>query len=101
MRHLFPRGLQAILFWQYMWVLVHGRKGGIYHPFTNSTKMESEFITISMALRDCNDSLASLHQRMDRFYVWASQLQVENRDLKQRVGFLESTVLLQQNKADD
>ncbi len=44
-------------------------------------------------LRDCGDSLASMHQRMDRFYAWASQLQVEYRDLKQRVGFLESEVL--------
>jgi hypothetical protein len=26
---------------------------------------------------------------MDRFYAWASQLQVEHRDLKQRVGFVE------------
>jgi hypothetical protein len=44
-------------------------------------------------LRDCTDSLDSLHQRMDRFYAWASQLQVEHRDLKQRVGFLEGLVL--------
>ena len=44
-------------------------------------------------LRDCGDSLASMHQWMDRFYAWASQLQVEYRDLKQRVGFLESEVL--------
>ena len=43
--------------------------------------------------RDLADSLASLHQRMDRFYAWASQLQVEHRDLKQRVSFLESFVL--------
>jgi hypothetical protein len=39
-----------------------------------------------------NDSLDSLHQRMDRFYAWASQLQVEFRDMKQRIGFLEATV---------
>lgn len=44
-------------------------------------------------LRDCSDSIASLHQRMDRFYAWASQLQVECRNLKQRVGYLESLVL--------
>ncbi len=63
--------------------------------------MEAEFVTISIALRDCNDSLASLHQRMDRFYAWASQLQVEHRDLKQRVGFLEGLVLQQaQNDVD-
>ena len=33
-------------------------------------------------LRDLQDSVASLHQRMDRFYAWASQLQVEIRELK-------------------
>jgi hypothetical protein len=41
-------------------------------------------------LQKINDSLDSLHQRMDRFYVWASQLQVEFRDIKQRIGFIES-----------
>lgn len=44
---------------------------------------------ISAAVRELTDSLSSLHQRMDRFYAWASQLQVEHRDLKQRVGFVE------------
>jgi hypothetical protein len=39
-----------------------------------------------------SDSLDSLHQRMDRFYAWASQLQVEHRDLMQRVRFMESRV---------
>jgi hypothetical protein len=29
---------------------------------------------------------------MDRFYAWASKLQVEHRDLKQRVAFLESNI---------
>ena len=45
-----------------------------------------------LSLRDCADSLSSLHQRMDRFYAWASLLQVEHRDLKQRVGFVEGAV---------
>jgi len=45
-----------------------------------------------MDLQKINDALDSLHQRMDRFYAWASQLQVEFRDLKQRIGFLETTV---------
>ena len=27
---------------------------------------------------------------MSRFYAWASQLQVEFRDMKQRIGFIES-----------
>jgi uncharacterized protein (DUF3084 family) len=38
-----------------------------------------------------NDSLDSLHHRMSRFYAWASQLQVEFRDMKQRITFLESS----------
>ena len=45
-----------------------------------------------MELREINDSLESLHKRMDRFYAWASQLQVEFRDIKQRIGFLETTL---------
>ena len=49
--------------------------------------------TIQPTLLDCSDSVASLHKRMDSFYAWASQLQVEHRDLKQRVGFVEGVVL--------
>ena len=45
-------------------------------------------------LQKINDSLDSLHQRMDRFYTWASQLQVEFRDIKQRIGFIESKTKL-------
>jgi hypothetical protein len=41
-------------------------------------------------LQKINDSLDSLHHRMDRFFSWASQLQVEFRDIKQRIGFIES-----------
>jgi hypothetical protein len=41
-------------------------------------------------LQKINDSLDSIHQRMSRFYAWASQLQVEFRDMKQRIGFIES-----------
>ena len=52
-------------------------------------------------MRDVKDSLDSLHQRMDRFYAWASQLQVEMRNAQQRIGFLENQVKeqLQFNKA--
>ena len=42
-------------------------------------------------LQKMNDSLDSMHHRMSRFYAWASQLQVEFRDMKQRVTFLESS----------
>ena len=42
-------------------------------------------------VRDMKDALDSLHQRMDRFYAWASQLQVEMRNAHQRLGFLEAT----------
>lgn len=42
----------------------------------------------------CSDSIDGLHRRMDRFYAWASQLQVEHRDLKQRISYLEGLVLL-------
>ena len=45
-----------------------------------------------MELQKIGDSLDSLHKRMDRFYAWASQLQVEHRDMKQRIGFIEATM---------
>ena len=45
-----------------------------------------------MEMQKINDSLDSLHKRMDSFYIWASQLQVEHRDLKQRLGFMESAM---------
>ena len=45
----------------------------------------------NMELQKINDSLDSLHFRMDKFYNWASQLQVEFRDIKQRIGFIESS----------
>ena len=38
------------------------------------------------------DSLDSMHHRMDRFYSWASQLQSEFRNIKQRTGFIEEVV---------
>jgi hypothetical protein len=37
------------------------------------------------------DSLDSLHKRLGLFFDWASQLQAEFRDLKQRVGVLEQS----------
>lgn len=43
-------------------------------------------------IRDLKDSLDSIHQRMDRFYAWASQLQVEMRNTHQRLKFLENTL---------
>ena len=36
------------------------------------------------------EEIDKLNYRMDQFYKWASQLQVECRNLKQRVGYLES-----------
>ena len=36
------------------------------------------------------DSLNSLHKRMDNYYAWAAQLQVEIRNIQKRQTFLES-----------
>ncbi len=41
-------------------------------------------------LQQIQDSLASVHHRLDRFYSWASQLQVETRNIQQRLKFIES-----------
>jgi hypothetical protein len=40
--------------------------------------------------REFSDKLDSLHRRMDKFYEWASILQKEFRDMKQRQVFIES-----------
>lgn len=45
---------------------------------------------INNTLRDFTDRLESLHNRMDKFYVWAGVLQKEYRAMQQRVAFLES-----------
>lgn len=42
------------------------------------------------ALRDLNDKIDSIHGRMDRFFGWASCLQVEFRNIQQRLKFIES-----------
>jgi len=41
-------------------------------------------------LQKLQDSLDSAHHRLDRFYSWASQLQVETRNIQQRLKFTES-----------
>jgi hypothetical protein len=43
-------------------------------------------------LTQLQDSLDSLHHRMDRFYSWAGLLQSEFRDIKQRAGFMETVL---------
>lgn len=44
---------------------------------------------IEKRLIQLQDSLDSIHQRMDRFYSWAGLLQSEFRSMKQRTGFVE------------
>jgi hypothetical protein len=44
----------------------------------------------SKQLQKLQDSLDSAHHRLDRFYSWASQLQVETRNIQQRLKFTES-----------
>ena len=44
----------------------------------------------SKQLQQLQDSLDSAHHRLDRFYSWASQLQVETRNIQQRLKFTES-----------
>ena len=45
-------------------------------------------------LQQIQDSLDSAHHRLDRFYSWASQLQVETRNIQQRLKFIESQSML-------
>lgn len=45
---------------------------------------------IDKRLTQLQDSIDSLHHRMDRFYSWAGLLQAEFRSMKQRMGFIET-----------
>jgi hypothetical protein len=47
---------------------------------------------IERQLTKLQDSIDSLHHRMDRFYSWAGLLQQEFRNIKQRIGFIEGMV---------
>jgi hypothetical protein len=47
---------------------------------------------IEQRLAQLQDSVDSLHHRMDRFYSWAGLLQQEFRNMKQRTGFIEGLV---------
>ena len=49
----------------------------------------SDQSNIEQRLIQLQDSLDSIHQRMDRFYSWAGLLQSEFRSMKQRTGFME------------
>jgi len=75
------------------YIVFIGRCAGYAQMDTEPGSAAATPDSVALSLRECKDSLDSLHQRMDRFYVWASQLQVEYRDLKQRVGFMESAVV--------
>jgi hypothetical protein len=47
---------------------------------------------IERQLTQLQESVDSLHHRMDRFYSWAGLLQAEFRNMKQRTGFIEEVV---------
>lgn len=64
--------------------------GGYLTPFISVHAAANSNILMDTSARDIHDKLDSLHRRMDKFYEWASILQKEFRDMKQRQGFLES-----------
>ena len=53
------------------------------------------------ALQEIQDSLDSLHARMDKFYGWAAELQVQIRNLQGRQTFLESQSQINILQTDD
>jgi hypothetical protein len=52
--------------------------------------MQTERMNENHEIRNLIDTTDSLHQRMDRFYEWASKLQVEMRNAHQRLWVLEA-----------
>ena len=52
----------------------------------------SDSVDLETRLINIQDSLDSIHQRMDRFYAWAGLLQSEFRNMKQRTGFIEAAM---------
>ena len=53
------------------------------------------------ALQKMQDSLDSMHTRLDRFYSWAAELQVQIRNLQGRQSFLESQAQLDVIQVED
>jgi hypothetical protein len=53
------------------------------------------------ALQKMQDSLDSMHTRLDRFYSWAAELQVQIRNLQGRQSFLESQANIEISQAED
>ena len=47
------------------------------------------------------DSLDSLHSRMDKFYAWAAELQLQMRNIQSRQTFLESQIEMNHTHADE
>ena len=54
--------------------------------------MASNQEDISKRLEQLQESMDSMHHRMDRFYSWAGLLQSEFRSMQQRTGFIEGVV---------
>ena len=52
-------------------------------------------------MQNMQDSLDSLHTRLDRFYAWAAELQVQIRNLQGRQTFLESQSQINILQTDD
>ena len=47
---------------------------------------------IAKRLEQIQESMDSMHHRMDRFYSWAGLLQSEFRSMQQRTGFIEGVM---------
>jgi len=45
-------------------------------------------------VKEIKDQLDSIHFRMDKFYVWASELQKEYRNMQQRLVCIENNAEL-------
>ena len=56
---------------------------------TATATSDEERLHLIKRVTTVGDSLDSVHHRIDKFYAWASELQVQHRNFKQRVDFLE------------
>jgi hypothetical protein len=55
----------------------------------------SDAMDLEKRITHLEESIHSMHGRMDRFYAWAGLLQSEFRNMKQRTSFMEG--MLQEN----
>jgi hypothetical protein len=79
----------------------YGVGAWFFFRISGLNKAEKMEPTDPKALQNLQDSVDTLHRRMDRFYEWAAELQVQIRNLQRRQEFLESQAKIDVSQSED